>query len=125
MHPVAAVVWSVFTAYIAVLEWTDPWMQHTEWWLVALLYFAVFELVGGLRRHRGDMYSEALWTFASGKWGAKAFAASFAFYFAERLYMLGAPEGFWLLPMWLPRATLVVGFGVWLVVHVWTDGRHG
>lgn len=123
MHPVAVGVWAVFIAGILALEWFDPAMQHVGWWAAAVGYFALFEAIGGIRRHRGDMLSEGMWEFSSGKWGARAFTASFGIYFAERLYMLGAPEAFGTLPLWLPRATLLTGFGVWIAVHFYTEGR--
>ena len=119
MHPIAAVVWSIFLAGVCALEWTDPTMQHVGWWLAAVGYFVLFAAIGGLRRRRGDMLSEGMWTFSSGKWGARVFTSAFGLYFAERLYMLGGFD----LPERLPRATLVAGFAVWIVVHFYTEGR--
>lgn len=123
MHPVAIVVWSIFIAGVASLEWLDPEMAHPQLWVGVFGYFALFETIAGIRRRRGDMLSEGMWTFSSGKWGARVFTASFGLYFAQRLYMLGAPADWPGLPGWLPRVTLLAGFGVWYVVHMWTEGR--
>lgn len=122
MHPVAVAVWGVFIAGVVALELADPAMEHTRWWVAAAVYFVVAEAIGGIRRHRGDMLSEAMWTVSAGKWGRRVFTASWGLYFAERLWMLGAPGDFPTLPIWLPWLTLVLGFAVWLVTHLYTEG---
>ncbi len=124
IHPAAAAIWSAFIAGIIIAEWIDPLMVHTKLWVGLVIYFAVFETIGAIRRHRGDMLSEGMWAFSSGKWGARVFTASFGLYFAQRLYMLGAPSSFVDLPMWLPRMTLIIGFAIYIVVHMWSEGRY-
>ncbi len=123
MHPVAIAVWSVFIAFVVALELLDPGMEHTRWWVGAAVYFAIAEAIGGIRRHRGDMLSEAMWAISAGKWGRRVFTGSFGLYFAQRLYMLGAPGDFPQLPIWLPWLTLIVGFAVWIATHFYTEGR--
>mgnify|MGYP006908222462 CR=1 FL=1 len=120
MHPAFLAIWLLFLAYVFALELVvDPTMQRPGLWIAAVVWFVVAETVGGIRRHRGDMLSEAVWTFNDGKWGRRVFAGALGIYFALRLFMLG---GFGGLPYWLPRATLVTGFGVWLTVHFWSRG---
>ncbi len=123
MYPAFLALWLAFFAYVLALEFVvDPTMQRASLWFIAAGWFVVAEAIGGIRRRRGDMLSEAVWVFNDGKWGRRVFAGALGLYFAERLYMLGDFGG---LPYWLPRATLVAGFGVWLTVHFWSRGVDG
>lgn len=120
MHQSYLIIWAAFLAYMLGLEFViDPMMGHPVLWITALMWFAVVETIGIVRKKMGDTLSETIWMFNDGKLGRRVFVGALGAYFAARLFMLG---GF---PMayWIPRALLVVGFGVWLTVHFWTRGK--
>ena len=118
MHPGYVAWWVVLVAGML----TADVLRAPGWvWLALFGVFGLVEGIAGVRKKRGDMFSELMWTLRAAGPNTRGIAWSVAIYLPMRFFMIGVP---WV-PYWLPRLVLAVGVAFWLVPHFKNFGKGG
>ena len=112
-YTIAWIVWGALVLGAEVLQVTNPLV-----WLGLLLLFFVIEGIGLYRKKPGDTLTEHLLTFRRGGWTRTFLVLGFVGWSAFKFYSLISASG-------IAAMFLAGGFGLWFLLHILLEAKHG
>ena len=111
-------VWVVFGALLVAGETVSPLAFG-----MALVWFAVFEVVAVRAEGKGDTFSEQIWALYDAKPARILLVAGITFYLGLALvsFLGGMVDEYRTLRVW----TLALGVTCWLLIHMLSRGKWG